>query len=288
MKITDTIYFDPQKNLVIVDGVECALDDTESKLLKYLYDNRNDVCTYEDILSHLYKEDDNPQGRNEGNIRTYISRIKKKTNGALTDFIKTRPKQGYEFSIPDDERRYSRDYSVEHINIDNDYFVYPDSIVFIKRFTTKVTSQDKKPINSIHFRYTWFADEPSEVIPLTSNIQSIVAIPQPDTNNNYDIIFKEPVANGEIVEYAVKVTCSNVQHHFKDFFSTQIIVPIRELHIHLYIDEKIKPMYYSTQVLSDSLRNKQTEKPVEHEYFCPVHWHIKEPKLHFEYMIFWK
>lgn len=37
------------------------------------------------IIADLYKEDDNPQGRNEGNIRTYISRIKKKTNGALTN-----------------------------------------------------------------------------------------------------------------------------------------------------------------------------------------------------------
>ncbi|GEM_PF-3256446 len=287
MKITDTIYFDPQKNLVIVDGVECALDDTESKLLEYLYNNRNDICTYEEILNHLYSKDD-LKGREKGDIRTYISRIKKKTKGALTVFIKTRPKQGYEFSIPDEERCYSKDYSVEHINIDNDYFVYPDSIVFIKHFTSKVTTQDKKPINSIHFRYTWFADELSEVTPLTSNIQSIVEIPQPDTNSNYDIIFNEPVENGQIVEYAVKVTYSNTHHHFKDFFSTQIIVPVRELHIHLHLDEKIKPMFYYTQVLSDSLRNKQTEKPVEHEYFRPVHWHIKEPKLHFEYMIFWK
>lgn len=85
MKITDTIYFDSQKNIVIVDGVEYVIDDTESKLLKYLYDNRNEICTYDEMLDYLYKEDDNPQGRNEGNIRTYISRIKKKTNGALTN-----------------------------------------------------------------------------------------------------------------------------------------------------------------------------------------------------------
>lgn len=285
-EITDTILFDLERNIVIVDGTEYAIDATESRLLEYLYINRNNVCTYKEILNDLYEDD--PIGHDKGVIRTYITRIKKKTKGLLNDFIKTRPKQGYEFSIPDMGKSYSRDYSVEHINIDNDYFVYSDSIVLVKHFTSKVTTQDKRAIKSIHFRYSWFADETSKVTPLTSNIQSIEEIPQPDTNKNYDIVFKELIANGQIVEYAVKVTCSNVHHHFKNFFSTQVIVPIKELHIHLHLDEKIKPLHYYTQVLSDSLRNKQTKEPVEHEYLYPIHWHIKEPKLHFEYMIYWK
>lgn len=285
-EITNTILFDSERNIVIVNGVEYAIDATESRLLEYLYINRNNVCTYKEILNDLYEDD--PIGHDKGVIRTYITRIKKKTNGALNEFIKTRTKQGYEFSILDAEKSYSQDYSVEHINIDNDYFVYSDSIVLVKHFTSKVITQDKKDIKSIHFRYSWFADEESNIIPLTTNIQSIEEIPLPDTNNNYDIIFKKPIANGQIVEYAVKVTCSNVYHHFKDFFSTQIIVPVKELHIHLHLDEKIKQLHYYTQVLSDSLRNKQTEEPVEHEYFYPIHWHIKDPKLHFEYMIYWK
>ena len=123
---------------------------------------------------------------------------------------------------------------------------------------------------------------------MTSNIQSIEKILQPDTNHNFNIVFNKPIANGQVVEFAVKVVCSNMHKHFEDFFSTQVIVPIRNLHIHLHLCYDSNPLYYYTQVLSDSLSNKQTEAPVEHEYVSPVHWHIQNPKLHFEYMIYWK
>ena len=286
--VNENIVLDTDRNSISVNGIIYRIDEKETCLLKYLIDNKNCVCSYDKIIKEIYGENDKGLGRN--NLTTYISRIKRKTQRTLDKYIITHTGKGYEFSIgnePTIATEQNKNYSVEHISIDNDYYVHHDSVEFIKHFTTKVTTFDARDIYSIHFRVTWFADESVDVIPLTSNVQDIKERTLPDTNRNYNIVFKEPVSNGQIIEYAIKVTCTNVHQHFQNFFSTQVIVPIANLHIHLHLDNEPVPRFYSTQVLSDSLNNQATEEPIEHEYFCPVHWHIVDPKLHFEYKIFW-
>lgn len=284
--VNESIVLDTDRQTISVHGISYHINGKETCLLKILIENRDTVCSYDKILSALYGENNNGIGR--GGIASYICKIKSKTQQALDEYIINHTGNGYEFCTVETQRsNKSTNYSIEHINIDNDYYVHRDSIDFIKHFTSKVTTHDGRDIYSIHFRVTWFPDEEVVIVPLSGNVQSVDERAMPDTNRNYNIVFNEPIANGQIVEYVIKVTCSNRYHHFQDFFSTQVIVPIQNLHIHLHCDDELKPEYYSTQVLSDSLNNEETEAPIKHEYFCPSHWHIVNPKLHFEYKLFW-
>lgn len=284
--VNESIVLDTDRNTISIHGTVYHIDGKETCLLKTLIEKKNSVCSYQMILTALYGENNNGIGK--GAIAAYISKIKTKTNKALDGYIVNHKGNGYEFcALEAHKTNKSSNYSIEHINIDNDYYVHKESIEFIKHFTSKVTARDERDIYSIHFRVTWFPDEIVEIVPLSRNVQSIEESAIPDTNRNYNIIFNEPIANGQLVEYAIKVTCSNNHHHFQNFFSTQVIVPIQNLHIHLHLDDGLRPEYYSTQVLSDSLNNEETEEPIKHDYFCPSHWHIIKPKLHFEYKLFW-
>lgn len=173
-------------------------------------------------------------------------------------------------------------YNVEHLQIDLDYLVKSNEIVFIKTCKTHIL---KEGLNSIHNRITWFQDENVELIPITKGIR-IETLDLKDTNLNYNVVFDRRFKKGEIVSYRVKAILQNKNNHFENFFSTEVITPIGQLNMHLSLsDTKVK--HYYTQKLSDSPMNVRTESPVKHDYFTPSHWYIEKPELHFEYKIFW-
>ncbi len=173
-------------------------------------------------------------------------------------------------------------YNVEHLQIDNDYYVSQTDIIFIKTCKCKIL---KDGFNKIHNRITWFADEKIELISLTKNVE-IEILNLRDTNLNYNVVFNHTFKRDEIVEYRIKAVLSNENKHFNNFFSSEIITPIKDLNIHLnLIDLNVDKIY--TQKISSSPLNARTEKPNEIDFFSPYHWHIPNPEIHFEYKIYW-
>lgn len=173
-------------------------------------------------------------------------------------------------------------YNIEHIQIDNDYYVGRSEIVFQKLCRCKVLQGG---FRKIHNRITWFVDENISLTSMTSDVK-IEHLDLRDTNLNYNVVFNHELAKGEEVEYCVKAVLTNNCQHFANFFSTEIIAPIKYLNIHLFIADPSVKSYY-TQKLSSSPMNVRTEQPQKHIAYMPSHWYIKEPELNFEYKIFW-
>ena len=177
---------------------------------------------------------------------------------------------------------YPSYYNLEHLEIDIDYYVQDESITYIKSCRSKVLVGGR---NKIHNRITWFADEEVSLFSLTESV-SIEYLDLRDTNLNYNIVFDHELQKGEEVEFRVKAVLSNRNKHFENFFSTEIITPIKKLNIHLNLsDPSITKVY--TQKLSSSPMNVRTEQPKGHIFCTPYHWHISDPELNFEYKIYW-
>lgn len=177
---------------------------------------------------------------------------------------------------------YPSYYNVEHEYVDNQYFVQQDSIIYIKSCKSKALIGGR---DRIHSRITWFADETIQLSPLTEGIY-IEHIDLRDTNMNYNIVFDHKLEKNEEVEYKIKAVLSNKNHHFDNFFSTQVITTIKRLNVHLYLwDKSVKKIY--TQKLSSSPMNVRTEPQVENEFMFPFHWEIINPEINFEYKIWW-
>lgn len=173
-------------------------------------------------------------------------------------------------------------YNLRHICLDVDYNVQDTSITYIKTCKSKVLAAGK---NKIHNRITWYADESIDLYSLTDGV-CIERLDLRDTNLNYNVVLDHTPDVGDIVEFRIKAVLGNNHHHFTNFFSSEIIVPIDTLNIHLTLnDESVKKVY--TQKLSSSPMNVRTERPIEHQYFTPYHWCIQNPELNFEYKIFW-
>ena len=188
--------------------------------------------------------------------------------------------------IKDDKPRISKGYpsyySLEHKDIDIDYYVDKTSIVYIKTCRSKVLVGGK---NKVHNRITWFADETIDLISLTDGVH-IEPMDLRDTNLNYNVVFDHVLKEGEEIEFRIKAVLSNKKQHFANFFSTEIITPIDTLSIHLnLLDKSIKKVF--TQKLSSSPMNIRTELTEEHNFFSPYHWRIQKPELNFEYKIYW-
>ena len=178
--------------------------------------------------------------------------------------------------------QYPTPYNVEHIKIDNDYYVDDTNIVFIKNCRSKIINGGK---NFISNRITWFVDETVEISSMSENVV-IEKLDMQDTNINYNVVFDHVLVENEEIEYCVKVVLSNKHLHFKNFFSTEVIVPIENLYMHLNIkDKNVKKVY--TQKLSSSITNTRTEKAIENKLLTTFHWHIEKPELHFEYKMYW-
>ena len=180
-KINDITEFDYDKDTVIVNGNSYSLDKTESKILKYLIDNKEKLCEYDKILYHLYGDND-IYGHDNKTINTYITRIKNKTQHTIDEHIINTRKKGYTFSLLVVNRSQYSEYNVIYKEIDNDYYVYSDYIEFVKHFVAKIKYSDTKNKNSIHFRITWFNNEDVEIIPLTQNIKTIETYRNKKTN----------------------------------------------------------------------------------------------------------
>lgn len=204
----------------------------------------------------------------------------------IVDKLESEAKQEILNGIQEETVRKSKGYpsyyNVQHLQIDNDYFVNDSTIVYQKLCRSKIL---KKGFNKLHNRITWFADENISLISLTDGVE-IEYLDLKDTNLNYNVVFDHEFAKDEEVEYCIKATLTNDKHHFANFFSTEIITPINQLNIHLNIANCSIKKYY-TQKISSSPMNIRTENPKEHILYTPVHWYIKNPELNFEYKIFW-
>lgn len=173
-------------------------------------------------------------------------------------------------------------FSLEHKEIDIDYYVEESTITYIKTCKSKVLVGGK---DRIHNRITWFADEEILLTSLTDKI-SIEYLDLRDTNLNYNVIFDHVLEKGEEIEFRVKAVLSNNKKHFANFFSTEVITPINDLNIHLNLfDTSVEKIF--TQKLSSSPMNIRTEAPKEYLFYSPFHWHIPSPELNFEYKIYW-
>ena len=96
-------------------------------------------------------------------------------------------------------------YNVEHMQIDLDYIVTCDKIIFIKQCRTKILEDNKR---SIHNRITWFADEKIEIKSLLSN-SYIENIGMKDTNHNFNVVFNKDLRQQKymLLNYLVNIIC---------------------------------------------------------------------------------
>lgn len=173
-------------------------------------------------------------------------------------------------------------YSVRHIEINNKYLVFDSKIVLIKRCKTQIYHDNNK---KIHNRVTWFADEMVNIISMSPNV-NVEILDIQDTNINFNVVFSDNFKRGDIVEYEICIILSNQKKHFKDFLSTEIIVPVNDITISVvFMDKKVNHIY--TQILTDSLMNLNNKDEVKHDYDEVFIWNVNNPQLHYEYKIFW-
>lgn len=177
---------------------------------------------------------------------------------------------------------YPSYYNIQHLEIDTDYFIRENDIVYIKTCKSIVLTGGK---DRMHNRITWFADENIILESLTEGV-NIEYLDLRDTNLNYNVVFDHVLEQGEEIEFKVKAILSNNKQHFEKFVSAEVITPIKCLNMHLNIsDSSVKKIY--TQKISSSPMNIRTEEPKEHNFYSTYHWRIMEPELNFEYKIYW-
>jgi len=197
----------------------------------------------------------------------------------VLSFNKNKQRRNFPDNLPNDEQS---EFSVQHLEIDNDYYVDDTKIIFIKTCKSKVIRGGK---NRLHNRISWFSNEDVKIESLTDDVH-IEYIDMPDTNRNYNVVFDHFLEDGEEIVFRVKTTMTNTHKQFQNFFSTEVIVPIDRLSMHLNIENTtIKNLY--TQKIHFSPMNERTEKALEYLYHSPFHWHIPNPELNFEYKIYW-
>ncbi len=177
---------------------------------------------------------------------------------------------------------YPSYFNVEHQQIDNDYHVFESKIIYKKTCTTKILQGG---FNKLHNRITWFDDEAIEIVSLTDGV-SIEKLDLRDTNFNFNVVFNRILEKDEEVTYTIQAVLSNNNKHFKNFFSTEVITPLKQLNIHLTLEDLNVRKYYR-QKISNSPMNVRTETPKEYDYTSPSHWYVPNPELNFEYKIFW-
>lgn len=177
---------------------------------------------------------------------------------------------------------YNPNYNVEHLEISNSYFVYDEYIEMHKRCKTKILVPK---MNKIHHRVTWFKNEKIKIESNTANVE-IQLLDLRDTNTNYNVVFPQEFKEGDEVEYEVIIYMENKYKQFKDFFSTEIISPVKILDINVeFVEKAIKHIF--TQKNISSKMNSRCEEPKEHLIDNKYYWRIEKPELNCEYMIYW-
>ena len=208
----------------------------------------------------------------------YIDIVDKTENEAKNIIL-----QGLLNSVNRMSSGYPQPFTVEHLQIDIDYCVSNELIIYQKKCKFRVLKGGKDRIAN---RITWFSGEDIAVTPLTPGTE-IEKLLIKDTNFNFNVVFDHMLRDGEIGEYVIHAELSNAHGHFDNFFSTQVITPIGRLGVHLRIENGAIPERVYTQKLSDSVMSERTESPKEYAYASPFHWYVDEPELHFEYKIYW-
>lgn len=193
---------------------------------------------------------------------------------ALLDAIETK-KRGKALFIPN--------YNVEHIEISNTYFVYDEHIELYKKCKTRILVPN---MNKIHHRVTWFKNENVEIRSNTTGTE-IELLDIKDTNTNYNIVFPHEFKEGDEIEYEIVIKLQNKFGQFQNFFSTEIIAPIKTLDINVeFCDDVINKIY--TQKCNSSVMNVKSEQSKEHIIDNnKFYWRIERPELNFEYKIIW-
>lgn len=177
---------------------------------------------------------------------------------------------------------YAPNHNVEHVEISNSYYVYDEYIELHKKCKTKILVPNMK---KIHHRVTWFENEKIRIESNTSNIE-IELLDLRDTNTNYNVVFPHEFEEGDEVEYEIKICMGNKYKQFKDFFSTEIISPIKTLDINVeFIDKTIERVF--TQKSMSSKMNSRSEEPKEHIIDNRYYWRIERPEMNCEYKIYW-
>ncbi len=179
-------------------------------------------------------------------------------------------------------RGYPTYYNLEYLQIDNDYYVYENEIVFIKTYTFKVLSDG---FNKLHNRITWFSDEKITVESETIGV-TIEHLNLRDTNYNYNLVFDRYLKKDEEFTVRIKAKLTNKNKHFDNFFSTEIITPVRNLSIHLNIND-VTVEKVTRQKISNSPMNVRNSLPEEFQFNSPFHWNITDPEINFEYKLYW-
>ena len=91
------VYFDADSHQFMVDRkpITDTIPEMELRLLKYLYKNVGQICSYEDIFNAMW----NFEGNNSQDIAPVVRKIRKKLNkvskGAGKRYIKTIQNEGY-------------------------------------------------------------------------------------------------------------------------------------------------------------------------------------------------
>ena len=92
IEISETIKYDIQGNLLLLDDKPVSLGNKESKLLKLFMQSQNEVLSHEHIYAHLWDYDEEPS---DTALRTYIKNLRKIIGKDRVVSIK---KQGYKYT----------------------------------------------------------------------------------------------------------------------------------------------------------------------------------------------
>ncbi|OUR69593.1 two-component system response regulator [Arcobacter sp. 31_11_sub10_T18] len=92
LKITDSIYFDINTNILYNQNEPCNIKNKEAKLLKFFLQNKDQIITHDRIYEALWEYDED---FSENALRTYIKNIRKIIGKEKIVSIK---KLGYRFT----------------------------------------------------------------------------------------------------------------------------------------------------------------------------------------------
>jgi len=89
--LSDTVTYDVDNQVLLIEGKEQPLQLKEHKLLKLFIQHKNELLTHEVILEHLWDYDETPS---DGSLRTYIKTLRKLLG---KDRIVSHKRLGYQF-----------------------------------------------------------------------------------------------------------------------------------------------------------------------------------------------
>lgn len=157
-----------------------------------------------------------------------------------------------------------------------------DKIIVTNEITVKAR---RSGLDRIYHRYSWFEDEKSAVRCLTKGFL-ISRLPRKDTSHEYYVNFNRKLKRGETIVYKVKITSSNLNRHFKNFYSREVIAPLDYLFINIVIPSKYRVNEITRSIIKGSPYNDYLE--VEKLPFLNSHtWEINNPRLGWEYKLSW-